>query len=61
MDLDVEGTDTIVSPDNHFSERLLELCGTFAQAAKSDGYISSMVPPQSYLDCGSSAYDKASS
>jgi len=59
VDLDVEGVDNRVSDDNHFSEQLLNLVGTFAQAAKHDGYISTMVPPQSYLDCGSSKYDKA--
>lgn len=56
-DLDVEGADTAGSPDNKFPSELIELCGTFAQAAKSDGYISTMVPPQSYLDCGVSHFD----
>jgi len=59
VDLDVEGANNSTSSDNHFSELLLELCGTFSMAAKQDGYLSTMVPPQSYLDCGSSAYDRA--
>lgn len=56
VDLDVEGADTPSSPDNRFPPELIELCGNFALAAKRDGYISTMVPPQSYLDCGSPHY-----
>jgi len=59
VDLDAEGADTPSSSDNHFPDKLIDLCGTFAQAAKQDGYLSSMVPPQSYLDCGSPLYDTA--
>jgi hypothetical protein len=58
VDLDVEGADTASSSDNHFPSKLIELCGTFALAAKRDGFISTMVPPQSYLDCGSPDYDQ---
>ena len=57
VDLDTEGSDTRLSPENTFPTALIELAGTFAQAAKADGYVSSMVPPQSYLDCGFSHYD----
>ena len=56
VDLDVEGSDTQSSPDNRFSPELMELCGNFALAAKRDNYVSTMVPPQSYLDCGSPHY-----
>lgn len=57
VDLDIEGADDVTSPLNYFPPALIELCGTFALAAKRDGYISTMVPPQSYLDCGSPHFD----
>jgi chitinase len=57
VDLDVEGADTKGSPANSFPTDLIELCGTFALAAKRDGYISTMVPPQSYLECGVPRFD----
>ena len=57
VDLDVEGADEGGSPMNKFPAQLITLAGTFAEAAKADGFISTMVPPQSYLDCGSTAYE----
>ena len=57
VDLDAEGADDKSSPSNHYPPELIHLCGTFAAAAKQDGYLSTMVPPQSYLDSATSAYD----
>jgi hypothetical protein len=56
VDLDAEGNDDKESPQNQYDTVLLTLLGTFAQAAKAAGYTSTMVPPQSYLDVGTSAF-----
>jgi len=56
IDWDTEGEDTVNGPDNYFSIQLLDLIGGMSQLAKSAGYIVTVVPAQSYLDCENNAF-----
>lgn len=57
IDWDLEGNDKIDSPWNTFSVACMELVGTMSQHAKAAGYLVSLVPPESYLDVTTAAYD----
>jgi len=59
IDWDLEGNDDTTSPDNYFSVDLLNRMGEISQLAKAEGYIVSLVPPQSYLDVGTSLFDQS--
>jgi hypothetical protein len=50
IDWDLEGNDNATSPFNTFTIDVLNYVGVFSTLAKADGYIVSMVPPESYLD-----------
>eukprot|EP00808_Paulinella_micropora_P019717 g69830.t1 len=50
IDWDLEGNDDLSSPLNLFTVAQLDWVGQFSQLAKSEGYIVTMVPAQSYLD-----------
>eukprot|EP00037_Helgoeca_nana_P015600 m.146195 g.146195 ORF g.146195 m.146195 type:complete len:375 (+) comp23094_c0_seq5:16-1140(+) len=57
FDWDLEGNDAVASQWNHFSIAGLTAVGEMSQAAKDAGYIVTMVPPESYLDPTTSAFD----
>jgi chitinase len=50
FDWDVEGNDDFSSPYNRFTPECLDLMGRMSQLAKTDGYIVSMAPAESYMD-----------
>eukprot|EP00039_Didymoeca_costata_P021634 m.345026 g.345026 ORF g.345026 m.345026 type:complete len:382 (+) comp25680_c0_seq1:131-1276(+) len=57
IDWDLEGNDNQESQWNVFTVECMELVGTMSQAAKSNGYLVSLVPPQSYTDYTTSKFD----
>ena len=57
FDWDVEGNDDPLSPYNHFTVACLDLMGEMSQLAKSNGYVVSMAPAESYLDMTTSVFD----
>ena len=57
IDWDMEGASDYLSPSNILSIEMLDLVGEMSQHAKRDGYLVSMVPPESYLDTTTSAFD----
>jgi len=57
IDWDLEGNDELASPWNHFTVACMDLVGSMSQAAKRAGFVVSLVPPQSYLDTETSAFD----
>jgi hypothetical protein len=57
IDWDLEGANNRSSPINQISPDCVELVGTMCQAAKRDGYLVSMVPPESYLDPTTEHFD----
>jgi hypothetical protein len=59
IDWDLEGADDINSPTNEFTVACLDLMGRFSQLAQADGYIVSIVPPESYLDPTTSLFDRS--
>ena len=50
IDWDMEGANEVSSPINEFTVDCLNLVGQLSQLAKADGYIVSLVPPESYFD-----------
>jgi len=56
IDWDLEGNDAMVSPDNSFTVEQLHLVANFSKLAKKDGYLTSIAPPQSYLDVGTNDF-----
>lgn len=56
IDWDLEGNDAMVSPDNTFTVEQLHLVANFSKLAKKDGYLTSIAPPQSYLDVSTSDF-----
>ncbi len=46
----MEGANEVSSPTNFFTADCLNIVGQFSQMAKADGYIVSLVPPESYFD-----------
>ena len=50
IDWDLEGNDRVTSPYNTFAAPVLDLVGQFSQLAQADGFIVTLVPPESYLD-----------
>jgi len=57
VDWDLEGNDVVASRWNHFTPECLELVGTMSQQLKSNGFIVSMAPPQSYFDHTTSEFN----
>ncbi|GAB5357564.1 hypothetical protein AAMO2058_000385000 [Amorphochlora amoebiformis] len=57
IDWDLEGNDELESPYNHFSLECIDLVGRMSQLAKRDGFIVTLVPPQSYMDSSSPNFD----
>ena len=58
FDWDIEGVNELSSPYNTFTPACLELMGQVSQMAKQNGYLVSLVPPASYLDPTTSAFDR---
>jgi hypothetical protein len=56
FDWDLEGNDDVESPWNMFSATTLNQMVDMSLAAKTDGYIVTLVPAQSYLDVSSSEF-----
>jgi len=50
IDWDIEGVNELTSPDNVITPACIRLVGELSQTAKKNGYIVTMVPPQSYLN-----------
>ena len=59
IDWDLEGNDDVTSPYNTFTLDVLNLVGEFSAFAKKDGYIISMVPPESYFDVSESRFNRS--
>lgn len=57
IDWDLEGNDNAGSPWNYFTPDCMDLVGTMSQAAKADGFIVTLVPPQSYFDVTTPLFD----
>ena len=56
IDWDIEGNDDLNSTDNHFTYKELDIIGQFSRILKRNGYIVTMVPPESYLDASTSEF-----
>lgn len=54
----MEGDNALNSTTNYFTVSCLDAVGKFSQMAKADGYRVSLVPPQSYYDVTTSAFDR---
>jgi hypothetical protein len=52
IDWDLEGADDQSSDINNFTVAKIKLIADFSKLAKKDGFITSIAPPQSYLDVG---------
>ena len=59
IDWDMEGANDPASPTNYLNVDMMDLVGQMSQLAKQDGYIVSMVPPESYLDQTTSQFDSS--
>lgn len=59
IDWDMEGANSPSSPTNAFTVACLDTVGIFSQMAKADGYIVSIVPPESYFDVSTSVFDRS--
>jgi len=59
IDWDLEGNDTPTSQWNMFTQKTLDLMGTLSKAAHDDGFIVTLVPPESYFDVTTSSYDRS--
>ena len=58
IDWDLEGNDNLASPYNVFTLDCLEKMVEISRLMKSDGYIVTMAPPQSYLDFNTSNFSR---
>jgi hypothetical protein len=56
IDWDLEGHDQQDAPQNNFTVDTIRLIADFSKLAKKDGYLTSIAPPQSYLDVGTSEF-----
>ena len=56
IDWDLEGADDQSSDINNFTVDKIKLIADFSKLAKKDGFITSIAPPQSYLDVGTSEF-----
>lgn len=59
IDWDLEGNDNVTSPFNTLGATTLDIVGQFSEAAKADGYLVSLVPPESYFDVSTSLFDSS--
>jgi len=57
IDWDMEGANDPEASSNVLTIEMLDLVGEMSQMAQIDGYIVSIVPPESYLDTTTSAFD----
>lgn len=59
FDWDLEGANNPSDPNNEITQECLDLAGQIGQLVKQDGYLGSIVPPESYLDPTTSLYDRS--
>ena len=59
IDWDMEGANDPAAPSNLLAIGMLDLVGEMSQLAKKEGYIVSIVPPESYLDCTTNKFDNS--
>lgn len=59
FDWDLEGNDEPSSSWNVFTQECLDLVGEMSVAAKTEGFLVTLVPPESYMDASTSAYDRS--
>ena len=59
IDWDLEGNDASASQWNVFSAACLRLVAAMSRAAHDDGFIVSLVPPQTYLDPTNARFDRS--
>jgi chitinase len=59
IDWDMEGANDQSAPSNTLNVAMMDLVGQVSQLAKQDGYIVSMVPPESYLDSSTPQFDSS--
>jgi hypothetical protein len=59
IDWDLEGNNDVDSQWNVFSQECLDLMGSMSSSAHDDGYIVTLVPPESYMDVTTSKYDRS--
>lgn len=57
IDWDLEGNDTPASPYNEFTPAVFQVVADMSAAAKKDGFLVSIVPPESYFDVLNSGFD----
>lgn len=57
IDWDMEGANDPASPSNTLQPEMMDLVGEMSVLAKQDGFIVSLVPPESYLDSSTSLFD----
>jgi hypothetical protein len=59
IDWDLEGNNAVASEWNHFTQPCLDLMGTMSATAHQEGFLVTLVPPESYFDVMTSDYDRA--
>ena len=59
VDWDLEGNDDVASPYNFFTAAVLDAVGEFSVLEQAAGFAVSMVPPESYLDPTTEAFDQS--
>jgi chitinase len=57
IDWDMEGANDPAASTNYLKVDMMNLVGEMSQLAKQDGFIVSLVPPESYLDQTTSLFD----
>lgn len=58
FDWDFEGNDVVASPVNYYPIECLDQMGEMSQMAKTEGYVVTMAPPESYLDFSTSDFSR---
>jgi hypothetical protein len=58
IDWDLEGNDNATSPWNALALDTLAIVGGMSQLAKAEGYLVTLVPPESYFDVSTSLFDR---
>jgi len=59
IDWDIEGNNYQASQWNMFSQECLDVMGEMSKAAHQDGFLVTLVPPESYFDVTTSDYDRS--
>jgi len=59
FDWDLEGHDDLLRPTNVFTKECLDQMGEMSALARTNGYVVSMAPPESYLDTTRSEFSRS--